>query len=274
MKPAQETRSARGCAPCEGDDNMNLNAIYVMWLREMKKYVRNRSRLVGNLALPFFFLAFLGLGLNSFVNIPGMSGNGSYLDFLAPGIVAMTLLFSSMFAGISILWDRQFGFLKEIMVAPVSRTSIVLGRVAAGMTTGTIQAFFILGISFLLGVQIPGITAILVSMIFILLISMSFVGLGISFASVMEDMQGFQLIMNFLIMPTFLLSGALFPLSNLPVWLGALSYLDPLTYGVDGLRGLLTGLSHLPVILDFAILGGFCIAMILLARHLFNRTEV
>jgi ABC-2 type transport system permease protein len=224
--------------------------------------------------MPFFFLAFLGMGLNSFVSIPGMSGGGSYLDFLAPGIVAMTLLFSSMFAGISILWDRQFGFLKEIMVAPVSRTSIVLGRIFAGMTTGIIQAFFILVISLLLGVQIASMAGLLMSVVFIMLIAISFVGIGISFASVMEDMHGFQLIMNFLIMPTFLLSGALFPLDNLPVWLVGLSYLDPLTYGVDGLRGLMTGFSHLPVIADFAILGSFCLAMILIARHLFNRTEV
>ncbi len=240
----------------------------------MKKFVRNKSRLVGSLAMPLFFLAFLGLGLNPLVNIPGLPAGATYLDFLAPGIVAMALLFSSMFAGVSILWDRQFGFLKEIMVAPVSRTSIVFGRMFAGMTNGVIQAFFILGISVLMGVQITSIPGVLTSVVFIMLISMSFVGIGISFASVMEDMHGFQLIMNFLIMPTFLLSGALFPLDNLPTWLAALSYLNPLSYGVDGLRGLITGISHLPALLDFGILAGFCVAIIVLARYLFNRTEV
>lgn len=252
----------------------NLNAVYIIWLRDMKKFVRNKSRIMGSLAMPFFFLAFLGAGLNPLVNIPGLPAGATYLDFLAPGIVAMALLFSSMFAGVSILWDRQFGFLKEIMVAPVSRTSIVFGRMFAGMTTGVIQAFFILGISVLMGVQITSIPGVLTSVVFIMLISMSFVGIGISFASVMEDMHGFQLIMNFLIMPTFLLSGALFPLDNLPPWLAALSYLNPLSYGVDGLRGLITGISHLPALLDFVILAGFCVAIILLARHLFNRTEV
>jgi len=252
---------------------MNFNAIYVIWLREMKKYVRNKSRLIGNLAMPFFFLAFIGTGFNS-LGISGLPPGISYLDFLAPGIVAMALLFSSMFAGVSILWDRQFGFLKEIMVAPVERTSIVIGRIFAGMTSGVIQAFFILAISVLMGVRLADPINILASIVFIMLIAMSFVGLGISIASKIEDMHGFQLIMNFLVMPTFLLSGALFPLDKLPAWLTGISYFDPLTYGVDGLRGLIIGTSHLPVLLDFAILSGFCIAMIFLARHLFNKTEV
>jgi ABC-2 type transport system permease protein len=251
----------------------NLNAIYIIWLREMKKFVRNKSRLLGNLAMPFFFLAFLGMGFNS-LGMSGLPNGVSYLDFLAPGIVAMTVLFSSMFAGISILWDRQFGFLKEIMVAPVSRTTIVIGRIFAGMTTGIIQALVILGISILMGVKVASVVGVLFSVVFIILIAMSFVGLGISFASKMEDMHGFQLIMNFLIMPTFMLSGALFPLDKLPAWLGALSYVNPLTYGVDGLRSLITGVSHFPVLLDLGVLSGFCLAMILLARYLFNRTEV
>jgi len=252
---------------------ISLNAIYIIWLREMKKFVRNKSRLVGNLAMPFFFLAFLGMGFNS-LGITGLPAGVSYIEFLAPGIVAMTLLFGSMFAGVSILWDRQFGFLKEIMVAPVDRTSIVIGRIFAGMTTGVLQAFFILGISMLMGVRITNPLGILASIAFIVLIAMSFVGLGISLACKIEDMHGFQLIMNFLVMPTFLLSGALFPLDKLPAWLAAISYIDPLTYGVDGLRGLIIGTSHLPVLLDFGILSCFCIAMILLARYLFNRTEV
>ncbi|MBN2043328.1 MAG: ABC transporter permease [Candidatus Aenigmarchaeota archaeon] len=252
---------------------MKISAIYIIWLREMKKYVRNRSRLIGNMAMPFFFLAFLGMGFNS-LGITGLPEGISYIDFLAPGIVAMGLLFSSMFAGVSILWDRQFGFLKEIMVAPVDRTSIVIGRIFAGMTSGVIQAIFILCISLLMGVRIVNPLGLVASLAFIMLIAMSFVGLGISIASKIEDMHGFQLIMNFLIMPTFLLSGALFPLDRLPAWLAAISYLDPLTYGVDGLRSLIIGTSHFPVIVDLAVLGGFCLAMILMARHLFNKTEV
>jgi ABC-2 type transport system permease protein len=150
----------------------------------------------------------------------------------------------------------------------------VLGRIFAGMTSGVIQAFVILGASLLLGVQFSSIGGVLASVVFIFLIAMSFVGLGISFASRMEDMQGFQLIMNFLIMPLFLLSGALFPLDGLPSWLAVIAYLDPLTYGVDGLRGLIIGASHFPLILDLGVLAAFSLSMILIARYLFNRTEV
>ncbi|MFC1511760.1 ABC transporter permease [Candidatus Latescibacterota bacterium] len=252
---------------------ISLNVIYIIWLREMKKFIRNKSRLVGSLAMPFFFLAFLGMGFNA-MGVSGLPEGVSYLDFIAPGIVAMTLLFSSIFAGISILWDRQFGFLKEIMVAPVDRTSIVIGRIFAGMTSGVFQALCILCISIILGVRITNLLGLVASLAFIMLIAMSFVGLGISLASVMEDMHGFQLIMNFLIMPTFFLSGALFPLDQLPWWLAGMSYFDPLTYGVDGLRALIIGTSHFPVQVDFIVLAGFCLSMILLARYLFNRTEV
>lgn len=251
-----------------------LNAIYTMWLREMKRFIRARSRLIGNIAMPFFFLAFLGVGINSMFRLQDVFGGMSYLDFLLPGIIAMTLLFSSMFTGISVLWDRQFGFLKEILVAPVSRVSIVLGKVLAGMTTGMINAFIILGIGILLGVKIASLLGVLASVIFILLISMSFVSLGIAFASRMQDMQGFQLIMNFLIMPIWILSGAFFPLEGAPGWLFLISRIDPLTYGVDGLRSSLVGISGMPWLLSIGVLLGFSIAMILLASWLFKRTEV
>jgi len=251
-----------------------LEAVYIIWLREMKKFVRARSRIIGNLAMPFFFLAFLGIGFSSTASFNlGFQGI-SYLDFLAPGIIAMTLLFSSMFAGISVLWDREFGFLKEILVAPISRVSIVSGKVLSGMTTGLIQAILILGISVLLGVKILSITGVLISVIYILLISMAFVSLGIAFASKMKDMQGFQIIMNFLIMPLWLLSGAFFPLTGVPEWLSVIAHLDPLTYGVDGLRGSLIGVSQMPWFVNIGILLAFSTAMILLAAYLFKKTEV
>jgi ABC-2 type transport system permease protein len=249
-------------------------AIYTIWLREMKKFVRAKSRFVVSLMTPFFFLAFLGFGFDKNFVFPGLPPGLGYLDFLAPGIIAMVLLFSSMFAGISVIWDKQFGFLKEIMVAPVSRTSIVLGRIAAGISTGVVQGVVILILSIFLGFQIASVSGALLSLIFIVLISSAFVAVGLAFASRMEDMQGFQLIMNLFIMPVFLLSGALFPLDNLPGWLAALSYINPLTYGVDGLRGVLIGVNHLPLIVDFTVLAGFCIAMILLGTYLFSKTEI
>jgi len=260
------------------DGNVNIlhefNAVYTIWLREMKHFVRARSRIIGNIAMPFFFMAFMGIGIGANFDLSGTFSGISYLDFLAPGIIAMVLLFSSMFAGISVLYDRQFGFLKEILVAPVSRVSIVTGRVLAGMTTGLVQGLIVLLIAVALGVQITNIFGVLFSLIFILLISMSFVSLGIAFASRMQDMQGFQLIMNFIIMPIWILSGAFFPLEGLPPWLLTLSSLDPLTYGVEGLRYSLLGVSQIPWFTSMAVLSVFSVAMIALSAWLFNKTEV
>jgi len=251
---------------------INTTAIYVLWLREMKRFLRAKSRVIGTLAMPLFFLAFLGLGFGN-MNIPGMANGVDYIHFLVPGIVGMTMLFTSMFAGISVLWDREFGFLKEIMVAPVNRISIVIGRIVGGATTSLFQGILILGISILMGFKIAGISAFLLSVIFMLLISSTFIGLGLIFASKMKDMQGFSLIMNFVIFPLFFLSGALFPLENLPVWIRYISYLDPLTYGVDGLRGILVGISSFSVLFNFAVLIGFSAVMIFLGAYFFEKSE-
>jgi len=251
---------------------INLTAIYVLWLREMKRFLRAKSRIIGTLAMPFFFLAFLGLGFGN-MNIPGMAKGISYINFLVPGIVGMTMLFTSMFAGISVLWDREFGFLKEIMVAPVNRISIVIGRIVGGATTSVLQGCLILGISILMGFKISGISAFLLSVVFMLLISSTFIGLGLIFASKMRDIHGFSLIMNFVIFPIFFLSGALYPLKNLPVWIQYLSYLDPLTYGVDGLRGVLINVSSFSILFDFAVLVGFSIVMIFLGAYFFEKSE-
>jgi len=251
---------------------INLTAIYVLWLREMKRFLRAKSRIIGTLAMPFFFLAFLGLGFGN-MNIPGMAKGISYINFLVPGIVGMTMLFTSMFAGISVLWDREFGFLKEIMVAPVNRISIVIGRIVGGATTSVLQGCLILGISILMGFKISRMSAFLLSVVFMLLISSTFIGLGLIFASKMRDIHGFSLIMNFVIFPIFFLSGALYPLKNLPVWIQYLSYLDPLTYGVDGLRGVLINVSSFSILFDFAVLVGFSIVMIFLGAYFFEKSE-
>jgi ABC-2 type transport system permease protein len=247
-------------------------AIYVLWLREMKRFLRAKSRVVGTVGMPVFFLAFLGLGFNR-VSFPGLPPGVSYILFLVPGIVGMTLLFSSTFAGISVLWDREFGFLKEIMVAPVSRVSLVLGRIAGGASTSLIQGIMILFISLLLGFQLPGLPEFLTSLFFMLLISVVFISMGLIFASNMRDIHGFNLVMNFIVFPIFLLSGALFPVENLPPAIRFLSYLDPLTYGVDGLRGSLIGISAFPLVLDAAVLLLYSLVMIVLGAYFFERCE-
>ena len=251
---------------------INFTAIYVLWLREMKRFCRARSRIIGTLAIPFFFLAFLGLGFNN-MSVPGVPKNIDYIDFLVPGILGMTMIFTSTFAGVSVLWDREFGFLKEIMVTPVSRVSIVLGRIIGGVTTELIQGVLILFISILMGFKIIGILSFLFSIIFMILIAMTFIGLGLIFASKMKDIHGFSLLMNFTIFPLFFLSGALFPIENLPLWLRYISYIDPLTYGVDGLRGVLIGFSLFPIIYSFMILVGFSSIMVLLGAYFFEKSE-
>ncbi len=251
---------------------INPSAIYTLWLREMKRFVRAKSRVVGSLGMPLIFLIFLGKGLGS-ANIPGIPEGVDYVNYLAPGIIGMVLLFGSMFAGISVLWDRQFGFLKEVMVTPVSRTSIVLGRVAGGVSMALVQALLVLFAGLLMGLK-TGFFGVLSSLIFMILISAAFVGLGLAFASKMEDMHGFQMIMNFLMFPLLFLSGAIYPITGMPKAVVLLSYLNPLTYGVDALRRALIGASDFPLLIDFAVLLLFSTAMVALGAYLFEGVEV
>lgn len=177
-----------------------LQAIYIMWLREMKRFVRSRSRIIATIIQPIFFLFILGSGLRG-AALSGMTGD--YMDFLAPGIVAMAILFSSMFTGVSVLWDRQFGFLQEVLVAPISRLSFVIGRTLGGATTALIQGFLILIMALGLGVKISGVFSLFLTVIFMVLMAFTAVGFGLVIASKMEDSQGFQIIMNLIILPLF-----------------------------------------------------------------------
>ena len=251
---------------------IHWTAVYVLWRREMIRFVRAKSRIIGSLAMPVFFLAFLGLGFRR-MPVPGMGGGTGYIGFLAPGIIGMTLLFSSSMQGMSVLWDKEFGFLKEIMVAPVSRVSLVLGRNAGGTTTSMLQGLLIFGASLVLGFRLPGAGALAFGLVFMLLIAFTFIGLGLVFASRMKDMQGFSVVMNFIIFPIFFLSGALTPLDNFPWVIRALSYADPLTYGVDGLRAVMIGTSMLPAAVDLAVMTGFALIMLFLGTYFFERTE-
>jgi ABC-2 type transport system permease protein len=251
---------------------INRAAIQVLLLREMKRFLRAKSRIVGALAMPLFFLAFLGMGFRR-ISVPGMTEQVDYIRYLVPGILGMSLLFSSTFGGLSVLWDREFGFLKEIMVAPVTRVSIVLGRIAGGVTTALIQGLLILGISSLIGFRMNSILSLGMTIVFMILISVAFLGLGLIFASKMKDMQGFSIVMNFVIFPLFFLSGALYPLDNFPGWLRSLSYLDPLTYGIDGLRGVLIGISSYSILFNFVLMVTFSLVMIVLGAYFFEKSE-
>jgi ABC-2 type transport system permease protein len=249
-----------------------LRCVHALWLRETRKFFRSRSRLVGAVSMPFFFLAFLGLGIRPMA-VANLPGGVPYLQFLVPGILGMTMLFSSMAAGMSVLWDKEFGFLKEIMAAPVSRFSIVLGRTAGGLTTALLQGALILLASLPLGFRPASLPGVALALPLLALLSATFIGLGLAFASRMKDIQGYSLVWNFVIFPLFFLSGALYPLENLPGWLRAVGLADPLTYGVDSLRHALTGHGAYPLGLDCLILAASAAAMTALGAWLFERSE-
>jgi len=252
---------------------MAAQVIYTLWLREMKWLIRAKSRLIASIVQPFLWLAIIGVGMSSTLKIPG--AQISYLQFMAPGIVGMTLIFSSTMAGVSVLWDKQFGFMKEILVAPVPRIQIMLGKAIGGMTTSILQGLLLLLAAAAVGVRPSGIIELLQVLVFMVLISLTFVSIGLAFASRMEDPVAFPIVMNFLIMPLYFLSGALYQVQLAPSWLSFLSHLDPLMYGVDGIRGAILGTSYaqFPIWLDFAVLGVFAVAMILLGSYLFKKIK-
>lgn len=252
---------------------VSLQAVHMLWLREMKRTWRAKSRIIGSLMTPLFFLLFLGSGFRR-AALPGVPAGVDYLSFLIPGVVGMTLLFSSTFGGLQVLWDKEFGFLKEIMVTPVSRFSIVLGRLAGASTIAIGQSLAILLATLPLGFRVSTLWGAVLGGVFMLLIACTFIGMGLAFASRMKDMHGFQIVFNFVVFPVFFLSGALFPIHNLPSLLRALAYVDPLTYGVDGLRGALVGTSVMPLSLDLAILGTFCAGVLLVSSLLFETSDV
>ncbi len=239
----------------------------------MKHFIRARSRIVASIIQPLFFLFILGSGFRV-ATFEGVTGD--YLHFLAPGIITMAIMFSSMFTGVSVLWDKQFGFLQEVLVAPIKRMSIILGRTLGGATTALLQGFIILIISIVLGVRVPDIFNFILVLIMMILISFTAVGFGLIIASKMSDFHGFQIIMNLLIMPLFFLSSAFFPISeSLPVWLKAISFANPLFYMVDGMRGSLTGANNVfPPLVDLSVVFLFCLIMMGLGSYFFSKSEV
>jgi ABC-2 type transport system permease protein len=248
---------------------MDWNTIYIIWLREIIRYTRQRSRLYSSFARPILWLFILGMGLRpSFQAIQGFN----YTQYIFPGIIAMTLIFTSIQSAISIIWDREFGFLKEILVAPVPRTAIALGKAFAGSTLSIIQGTVMLLFAPLVKVPIAW-HQILLLIPAMFLISFALTGIGIIIASRMTSFEGFGTIMNFLVMPMFFLSGAMFPVSGLPAWLKTIIYINPLSYGVDLLRRILLGISTFPIFVDIGFLIAFSTVVIFLAILFFNRGE-
>jgi ABC-2 type transport system permease protein len=248
-----------------------MTVIYILWLREVKKYLRSRPQIIASLAQPLLYLLVLGFGLGPVFQ---KSGQGSYLQFIAPGVVGMAILFMSIFSGIGLLWDRQFGFLKETLVAPVPRLQIMIGRTLGGATIAMVQGTLVLTACLIAGFRPLSLGAVLLAFLFMALIAVVFAALGTAIGSALKDMQGFQLIMNFLVMPIFFLSGALFPLTDLPTALAVATRVDPLSYGIDGLRGALIGLSHFGLAADLSILCVVAACFLALGAWSFSKIQV
>jgi ABC-2 type transport system permease protein len=248
-----------------------MSCIYILWIRQLTRYVRSRSRMIASLGQPVLYLLALGFG---FGPIFQKAGEGNYLQFLAPGVIGMTVLFASMFSGIELIWDRQFGFLKETLVAPVPRILIMLGRTLGGATVAVLQGLIVIVVCSIAGFRPANWAFVPVAFIYMALIGILFTALGTAVASLLSDFQGFQLVMNFLVMPIYFLSGALYPLKNAPAVLETIARADPLAYGVDGLRGAFLGTWHFGLVTDFGVLIATALLFLVVGAYLFNRIQL
>jgi ABC-2 type transport system permease protein len=248
-----------------------MNAVYVLWLRQMKRYLRSRSRIVGSLGQPILYLVALGFG---FGPVFQRAGQGNYLQFIAPGVVGMTVLFSGIFSGIELIWDRQFGFLKEVLVAPVSRFAIMAGRTLGGATVSLLQGAMVIVICLVAGFRPAHLSTLPYAFVFMALIAVAFTAMGTAIASVLSDFQGFQFVMGFVVMPMFFLSGSIYPLTFAPETLRIVAAFDPLAYGIDGMRAAFTGVSHYGAATDLAVLSAVAAVLLALGSWLFSRIQL
>jgi len=248
-----------------------MNTIYVLWLRQLKRYIRSKTRIIGALGQPLLFMLALGFG---FGPIYSKAGQGNYFQFLVPGIISQSILFTALFNGIEVIWDRQFGFLKETLVAPVSRLNIVIGRTLGGATIATFQGLIVFLLSLIFGFKPQSFSHFLLAFIIMFLIALLFTAIGTAIASLLDDMHGFQLIMNFLVMPLFFLSGALFPLQGLPPAIKVVASLNPLSFGVDGLRAALINVSTYGLFPDLIILIVLSTIALSIGSYLFSKIQL
>jgi ABC-2 type transport system permease protein len=270
----------------------SLRAIYIIWYRDILRYWRDRWRLVASLAQPLLFLVVFGAGLSSALGrgtVFGTTGGFSYIQFMYPGIIGMAILFTAIFGAMSIVWDREFGFLKEVLVAPIDRSAVAIGKALGSTTQAMIQGLILLVLAPFVGVKLNFLTVVeLIPLAAVLAFGLS--TFGVALASAMKSLQGFQVVMNFLMMPMFFLSGALFPLTNLPGWMTVLTRLDPASYGIDPLRrvvlsdsgrpsalverfGLTINGQVLPIPLEAGIVLAFGAVMLGIAVVMFQRRD-
>jgi ABC-2 type transport system permease protein len=245
-----------------------LEGFYALWYRELKVFTREKSRIVSSLFTPLLWIVVFGGGLGSAVSLGGVN----YQIFIFPGILAMTIMFSSVFFGLYIVWDKKIDFFKEVLVSPLSRVTIFIGKMVGGSTDALLQGVAMLVFGVALGVKY-NLLVLLLSFLFLFVLASALVSLGLIIGANMESPEGFQLITSFLIFPMFFFSGALFPIDNLPRYLMVLTMLDPVTYAVDGLRGLILGSSQLPMVINLAILTAFAGVMVAIGTWSFKRLK-
>ena len=247
---------------------MDLYPIYTVWLRDVTRIRRDKPQILGSLARPILWLLFLGVGLGPVVQRPV---HLPYMHFIFPGVIAMNLLFASFLSAISIIWDREFGFLKEMLAAPISRSAIAFGKAASGSTIALFQGFIVMAFAPLVGVSLS-LREILLLIPSMFLIAFACTSMGLVLASRMTSFEGFGTIANFVIMPMFFLSGAIFPIDQLPVWMSFLVHLNPLTYGVDQMRWILLGVHQFPLLFDLSFNLLFSLAMVTSAIFMFQKS--
>jgi len=284
-------RTAGIAAPVRGIGGGLLGAIYIVWWRDIIRYWRDRARVGASLAQPLLYLVIFGTGLASSLGggfgATAQGGAGvSYTQFIYPGVISMSVLFTAIFGAMSIVWDREFGFMRELLVAPIDRAAIAIGKTLGGATQAMIQGLILLVLAPFVGVTLaPSVIAEIVLLTFVLAFGLS--AMGVALASYMRSMQGFQVVMNFLMMPMFFLSGALFPLVGLPGWMTVLTRLNPASYGIDPIRRVLLGSSGfpvdrfaitifdqtLPIAVEAAIVLGFGAIMLVVAVRAFQRRD-
>jgi ABC-2 type transport system permease protein len=248
-----------------------MNTIYILWLRQLKRFIRKKANIIGALGQPILFLGAIGFGLSP---IYARAGAGNYIQFLAPGIIVMTVLFTSIFTGLEIIWDKQFGFLKETFVAPVSRFQILFGKTLGGATVAVIQGILVFIITLIAGFRPVSITMVPIGFLFMVLIAILSSALGAAIAARLDDMQSFPLIFNFVIQPLFFLSGAIFPLKDLPIVLDYITKVNPFSYAIDILRYAFSASNVFSPALSLGILGSVTIVILGVGVYQFSRVQL
>lgn len=247
-----------------------MNIIYILWLRQIKKYRRSGVRMVLSLVQPLVYFLTLGFGFNALFQ---QAGRGSYIQFVVPGVVAQTILFTAIFWGVNIMWDKQFGFLKEMLVAPVARLKIMLGSALGGATIAVIQGVALLVIALIFGFHPYSWPMLFLTLAVMGMLSVTMVSFSSGIGAIVNDMQAFMAITNFLVIPLFFLSSALFPLDNVPVVMKAIAYANPLTYAVDAMRASLVNQSHFSLWIDLAVMFGTMSLLLYFSIYRFNRIQ-